>query len=98
MHRVQQKHGDDVEGAWAAAKGLIFEIPMLEQTRQLGEGLGSAGSFKKWAGAQVAGAITPPIVRQIAKAMDNDRVRKPKGFVDEIRMGWPGAREHVPQQ
>lgn len=98
LHRVQQKHGDSVEGGWAAAKGLIFEIPMLEQTRQLGEGLGTSGSFKKWAGAQVAGAITPPIVRQIAKAMDHGRTRKPKTFTDELKMGFPGFREQVSQQ
>lgn len=98
MHWVQQKHGDSIEGGWQAAKGLIFEIPMLEQTRQLGEGLGNSGSAKKWAGAQVSGAITPPVVRQIAKWMDNDRTRKPKGFLDELKMGVPGLRQQVPQQ
>lgn len=94
----KQKSGSSLakfgEGSKAAAKGILNEIPMIREPYEFAKGLDSPAKF---AGEQVAQFI-PPDVGNIARYMDNDRVRKPKTFTQAIENKIPGLRENVPSK
>jgi hypothetical protein len=58
------------------------------------------GGMGRYAGKIVSSFVTPAEVREWAKEHDEEgaepRYRKPGGFIDEIKMGFPGYRQEVP--
>jgi len=95
-----KKKGEGTAGAgmFAAAKGLVGEVPFFDAPGRIAEGLKDYSSASKFAGEQVRDAVLPPDLQHYAKASDPEKVfkRKPEGFVDAIKTGVPGLREQVP--
>lgn len=95
-----KKKGEGTVGAgtYAAAKGLVGEVPFFDAPSRIAEGLKDAGSASKFAGENVRDAVLPPDLQRYAKQTDPEKVfkRKPGGFLDAIKTGVPGLREQVP--
>jgi hypothetical protein len=88
------------EGAMAAARGLIGEVPFVKTPEELwADAKEGRRGVVKFAGQQVKSMI-PGVVQDIAGRLDRDSEgntvrRKPEGFVDEIAAGVPWWRRSV---
>jgi hypothetical protein len=93
---VTDEHKGDQAGLMAAAKGVGNGIPFLNTIGQITSAVQSPKSLDVFAGKQAADLITPPDLRRYATEHDPSPTRKPQGFTDAIKLGFPGLREQVP--
>jgi len=108
IHRVQNSYAEKLKGggllagAIAATKGVISNIPFLEEPSRLAKGLKDTESMAK-AGAELATSmVVPPDVGKLARATDTDETgeeikRKPATAADVAKLQIPGLREEVPR-
>lgn len=107
IHRVidsysqHGKSGGVVEGGFQASKGLITEVPFLEEPSQISDAAKNAESIGGFLTELGSSMVVPPDVTKVAVAQDVDEngnpiSRKPRGFVEHVKTKIPGLREQVP--
>jgi hypothetical protein len=89
-----KKGGDLPAASWEAFKGLMGEIPFIDQIERVDRGVDQPTVY---AGENVRDAFLPPDLQRYAKTIDpvQGQSRKPEGFVDAIKLGIPHKREEV---
>lgn len=100
--REVKKKGVAVAGMDAALKphmSAMNDLPFVDAPKNLFKALSGAEGMGDFLGKS-AGELEPQIVKQIAAATDPEKAlkRRPKGFLDQLKMGVPGLREQVPLQ
>ena len=87
-------------GALASTRGMVEQVPFLEQPVRSLEALRNPESATKYTGELAKSLIVPPDVQNIANYMDKQGdvtiPRKQDSITDYIQSGIPGAREALP--
>lgn len=89
-------------GVWAAAMGLIDEIPFAREATELGKIFGGGPEGRYAAGEFAKGLVTPAASQWAAQHLDTDShgnpiKRAPKTMLEHVKTGIPGLREEVPK-
>lgn len=89
-----------MEGLGLATIGEVSKVPFLETQHQVVEALQTPEGQERWVAELAKSLAIPPDLQKIAKWMDTDLngdeiKRKPKGFLEVLKMGIPGMRETV---
>ena len=82
----------------AATVGLADELPMVHTAEDMAKILAAGGTGMDALDRTVAGKVVPGVVQWVAKKMDNDTKRKPKGLVQHLEANIPGLRQKVPKK
>lgn len=90
-----------LDGAAQANLAMLLDVPVFDLPKDLSKMARGGTSTEKFLGSKVAQFI-PGALQWEARREDVDShgepvKRKPRGFVDELRLGIPGLRKNVPR-
>jgi hypothetical protein len=106
MHDYYEAHPDKSgseisEDTRLTAMGMMDDIPFISQPKRAIEAASHEGGTASYTGAEVRGMVSPGLIQTIAQCFDpkdkngNPIKGKPKGFWQNVGMGFPYVRQNI---